>query len=61
MPNREVAAKQGISEGTVKSYLHHIYNKPQVSSGLIGLHSMPMGQACATRLPAVFRGKARGI
>jgi DNA-binding NarL/FixJ family response regulator len=32
--NRDIAAKLGISEGTVKIHLHHIYKKLQVSSRL---------------------------
>jgi DNA-binding CsgD family transcriptional regulator len=32
--NRDIADKLGISEGTVKSHLHHIYKKLQVSSRL---------------------------
>jgi DNA-binding NarL/FixJ family response regulator len=32
--NREIADKLGISEGTVKVHLHHIYKKPHISSCL---------------------------
>ena len=34
LSNRDIAAKLGIGEGTVKIHLHHIYKKLQVSSRL---------------------------